>query len=91
LVKKKISDGLQNHRGDHNYLDYYANDKISNQIIPFCRRDNINDGQIIPTANILIFIFEQLNERNICLHYHAQTTRVFVLPINLKTIEMNAA
>jgi hypothetical protein len=62
---------------DYDCLDFYANDRFSvfnvdksyrqhhHQIIPFCRRDNIDDGLIVPGNNIPVFTFKELNERNI--------------------------
>jgi hypothetical protein len=63
---------------DYDCLDFYPNDRISphndvsrsqyqryHQIIPFCRRDNIDDGLIMPGIDIPIFTFKELNERNV--------------------------
>jgi hypothetical protein len=70
------SDGSQKLNYEHDCLDFYASDDISNyngrlpyrknhQIIPFCRRDDIDDGLIIPTADIQVSTFQQLDDRNV--------------------------
>ncbi len=70
------SDGSQKLEYDYDCLDFYANDpslddiyhrlyRQHHQIIPFCRRDNIDDGLIVPGNNIPVFTFKELNERNI--------------------------
>jgi hypothetical protein len=70
------SDGSEKSEYDYDCLDFYANDKISNykpklpyrqnhQIIPFCRRDNIDDGLIVSRADIQVSTFKELEERNI--------------------------
>jgi hypothetical protein len=62
---------------DDDCLDYYANEQISDylmmsttyrkdhQIIPFCRRDNVNDESIIVDNDIPSFRFDELDKRNI--------------------------
>jgi hypothetical protein len=70
------SDGSQKLEYDYDCLDYYVNERIwshdydkfnrpNHQIIPFCRRDNIDDGLIVPGNNIPIFTFKELDERNV--------------------------
>ncbi len=70
------SDGSKKLGYDYDCLDLYANDRFSNynnelqyprghQIIPFCRRDNIDDDLIVPGNDIPIFTFEELNQRNV--------------------------
>jgi hypothetical protein len=61
---------------DYDCLDFYPSDRVSlqdreksyrqnQQIIPLCRRDNIDDGIIVPENNIPVFTFEELDKRNI--------------------------
>jgi hypothetical protein len=62
---------------DDDCLDYYANEDISDylissktyrkehQIIPFCRRDYVNDEFIIIDNDISSFRFDELDKRNI--------------------------
>jgi hypothetical protein len=62
---------------DFDCLNYYARDDIdsrvvflkpiapSYQIIPFCRRDNIEDHLISPVGNILSLTFHELREKNV--------------------------
>ncbi len=70
------SDGSKKLGYDYDCLDLYANDRFSiydaelqyprgHQIIPFCRRDNIDDDLIVPGNDIPIFTFEELNKRNV--------------------------
>jgi hypothetical protein len=61
---------------DFDCLDYYASDNLeslqltisskkSHQIIPFCRRDNIDDGLISPGNLISSLTFGELREKNV--------------------------
>jgi hypothetical protein len=61
---------------DFDCLDYYPRDntrnlrlmkffKQSHQIIPFCRRDNIDDGLISPGNIVPSFTFPELREKNV--------------------------
>jgi len=72
------SDGSKKLDYDYDCLDFYVNDRFSpdhdisksqdrrnHQIIPFCRRDNIDDQLIVPGIDIPIVTFKELDERNV--------------------------
>ena len=70
------SNGSAQFEYDHDCLDFYANDRISDynsgkpyrknhQIIPFCRRDSLADGLIVTRNNIPVFTLKELDERNV--------------------------
>lgn len=61
---------------DYDCLDFYTDGKISvfgiyirfkdnHQIVPFCRRDHMNDQPIILSNQVPFLTFEQLNKSNI--------------------------
>ncbi len=70
------SDEFQKLEYDYDCLDFYTNGDVwtlnyeklyrrNHQIMPFCRRDNSNDGLIVPGNDIPVFTFEELHNRNI--------------------------
>jgi hypothetical protein len=72
-----LHDSDNSRDGDFDCLNYYARDDIddrvvylkpiapSYQIIPFCRRDNIEDHLISPVGNISSLTFHELREKNV--------------------------
>jgi hypothetical protein len=61
---------------DFDCLNYYARDDIDDvthykqyipgyQIIPFCRRDNVEDHLISPVGDFSSFTFQELREKNL--------------------------
>jgi hypothetical protein len=61
---------------DRDCLDFYPTKELvfsdfdnlyqqHHQIIPFCRRDNMNDGTMVIGYNISSFTFDELTKRNV--------------------------